>query len=68
MGRTQKGYVGGNASAVASVSGKKKSGLRKLVRRVGSICPFTLEPREACSARNPAFKRVCSFTLEACRN
>ncbi len=67
MSRTQKKYFEDNASSVASLSYRKKRGLKKLVRTV-EICPFTLEPREACSVRNLSFKRVCSFTLEACRN
>jgi hypothetical protein len=64
----QKKHVKGNQSSYSTLSRTKERGLRRPVRMLGSICPFTLEPRESCSTRNTHSRRVCSFTLEACGN
>jgi len=68
MRMTPKKHVRGDRSSCATLSHRKERGLRRPVRMLGSICPFTLEPRENCSTRITPFKRVCSFTLEACCN
>jgi hypothetical protein len=68
MRTTQKKHVRGDQSSCATLSYRKERGLRKPVHMISSICPFTLESRERCLTRNLPFKRVCSFTLEACCN
>ncbi len=44
----------------------KKTRLTGQSKHAKRICPFTLEPIEACSARKAAYKQVCSLTLESC--
>ena len=68
MRMTQKKHINGDKAYFATLSHRKKRGLRRPVRMLGSICPYTLEPRESCSSRITPFKSVCSFTLEACCN
>jgi len=65
MRMAQKMHIKGKQSSRAMLSRREERGLRRSVRMLGSICPFTLEPRENCSTRKKPTKRVCSFTLEA---
>jgi hypothetical protein len=66
MGTTQKKHIRGDRSSGPVPSYRNKRGLGGRLRVLGNICPFTLEPRENCATSSLAFKRVCSFTLEAC--